>query len=560
MLESASLPPRLRAAALVLVLVVALFLRLHGLTFGLPALNDPDELMFEMGSIRMLSGPTLNPGWFGHPATTTIYLLSVINALVFAGGWALGYWPDPKTFANAIYFDPSLMILPGRIAMVAFGVWSIWLTWRLVRLLCGERVGLVAAAVLAVSPVHIAYSQIIRSDMMAVCFMLLVSRSALRVARGGGRRDLVLGALWLGLAVVTKWPFALSGIAVAGAYALRLRRREERWGGAVRSLAVFGTLALAFGLIASPFIVLDYPMLLRNLQGEAQVHHLGATGGPPLANAWWYLSGPILKSLGWAGALAACCGAVLMARNRETRAIVAPLALVFFVLFCLQRLIWERWALPLTPALSLAAALGLVWLTGFLAQRLGRAGRGLGLAVIVLAVLVPQTVQALNDTHVRTHDTRQAAAGWVRAHVPHGDMILIEHFAFDILQGPWRMVFPIGNAGCIDVHDLLSGKTQYDQIENARDQRSNVDYGTLNPARRDTCGMKWAVLTQYGRYRAERETFPDQYAAYVDLLSRGTVVATFDPVPGESGGPPVTIVRFHSRIEAQAGKLPPARM
>jgi hypothetical protein len=558
--EPASLPPRLRAAVLAVVLAVALLLRLHGLGFGLPALNDPDELMFEMGSVRMLSGPTLNPGWFGHPATTTIYLLAVLNALVFAGGWALGSWPNPKAFADAIYFDPGLVILPGRIAMVAFALWSIWLTWRLARDLCGERVGLAAAAVLAVNPVHIAYSQIIRSDMMAVCFMLLVSRSALRIVRGGGRRDLVLGPLWLGLATVTKWPFALSGIAMAGAYVLRVRRGEERWAGALRSLAVFGVLALAFGLAVSPFILLDYPMLVRNLQGEAQVHHLGATGGPPLANAWWYLSGPILKSLGWAGALAAACGAIRMARNREALAIVAPLALTFFVLFCLQRLIWERWALPLTPALSLAAAIGLVWLTGFLAQRLGTLGRGLGLATAALAVLLPQTVQALSDAHVRTHDTRQAAAAWVRAHVPHGDMILVEHFAFDILQGPWRMVFPIGDAGCIDVHDLLSGKTQYDQIENARDQRSNVDYGTLNPARRDTCGMKWAVLTQYGRYRAERETFPAQYAAYVDLLSRGAVVATFDPVPGESGGPPVTIVRFHSRTQAQAGKLPPARM
>jgi len=43
-----------------------------------------------MGSVRMLSGPTLNPGWFGHPATTTIYLLAVLKALVFAGRWALG--------------------------------------------------------------------------------------------------------------------------------------------------------------------------------------------------------------------------------------------------------------------------------------------------------------------------------------------------------------------------------------------------------------------------------------------------------------------------------------
>ena len=279
------LPRRWTAVALASVLLLALLLRLNGVSFGLPALNDPDELMFEMGAVRMLSGPTLNPGWFGHPATTTIYLLAVLNALVFAGGWALGSWDSPKAFADVIYFDPGIAILPGRLAMVAIGLWSIWLTWRLARALAGDRVGLVAAAVLAVNPLHIAYSQVIRSDLMAVCFMLLVSLAALRIARGGGRRDHLLASVWLGLAIVTKWPFAVAGITVAGAYALLLTGRKVRLSQAVKALVVVAGLALLFGLIASPFILLDYPTLMMNLAGEAQEHHLGASGGPPLANA-----------------------------------------------------------------------------------------------------------------------------------------------------------------------------------------------------------------------------------------------------------------------------------
>jgi hypothetical protein len=553
------LSPRTRTAALALIMVAALLLRLNGLRFGLPALNDPDELMFEMGSIRMLSGPTLNPGWFGHPATTTIYLLAVLNASVFAGGWALGYWPSAKAFADMIYFDPGIAIYPGRLAMVAFGLWSIWLTWKLARELAGDRVALASGAVMAVNPLHIAYSQIIRSDMMAVCFMLLVSLAALRIARGGGRRDLVLASLWLGLAIVTKWPFALSGVAIVGAYALRLRRGEASLAQTVRALALAAALSVAFALAASPFLVLDYPTLLLNLQGEAQPHHLGASGGTPLENAWWYLSGPILASVGSAGALAATLGVILLVRHREARAVVLPLVVVFFVLFSMQRLIWERWALPLTPALALAAAFGLVWLQGFLTRHLGAAGRGVGMAAALLAVLLPQTVQALADAHVRMHDTRQAAAAWVRRNVPPGDTILVEHFGFDLLQGPWRFLFPIGDSGCVDVRDQLSGKAQYGQIDAARNQRSNVDYGTLNPAMRGTCGMKWAVLTQFDRYAAERTIFPDQYAAYVELLRRGTLVATLKPVPGESGGPVVRIVRFDRAPAAPTGKLPPQR-
>jgi len=557
MAAATRLPRRWTVIALALILIAGLLLRLNGIRYGLPALNDPDELMFEMGSVRMLSGPTLNPGWFGHPATTTIYLLAVLNASVFAGGWLLGYWPSPKAFADMIYFDPGIAILPGRLAMVAFGLWSIWLTWRLARALAGERVGLAAAAVMAVNPLHIAYSQIIRSDLMAVCFMLLLSLAALRIARGGTRRDVWLASVWLGLAIVTKWPFALSGLAMVGAYALLVRRGELGTGQAVRALTMFGALGLVFGLLASPFILLDYPMLLRNLAGEAQEHHLGASGGPPLSNAWWYLSGPMLHSLGLTGALAALWGAVLMARSREALAIVALLAVTFFVLFCSQRLIWERWALPLTPALSLAAGMGLVWLHDFLARRLKPRLAVLATGVALLAVLVPQTVQAFVEAGERSHDTRQAAAAWVFAHVPRGQTILVEHYGFDLLQGPWDFVFPIGDAGCVDVRATLGGKVQYSQIENARNQRSNVDYGTMNPAKRGTCTMQWAVLTQYDRYRAERTTFPRQYAAYVDLLRRGTVVATFRPTPGISAGPIVRVVRFDRATDAQVGLSPP---
>ena len=53
------------------LLLAALLMRLHGIGFGLPALNDPDELMFELGAIRMMRTLSLDPGWFGHPATTT---------------------------------------------------------------------------------------------------------------------------------------------------------------------------------------------------------------------------------------------------------------------------------------------------------------------------------------------------------------------------------------------------------------------------------------------------------------------------------------------------------
>src|SRR4051812_3116690 len=97
------------------ILLVALYLRLHGIGFGLPALNDPDELMFELGAIRMLRSGTLNPGWFGHPATTTMYILALIDVGVFAFAWLTGWVAGPTGFADAIWVNPGLIVVPGRV-------------------------------------------------------------------------------------------------------------------------------------------------------------------------------------------------------------------------------------------------------------------------------------------------------------------------------------------------------------------------------------------------------------------------------------------------------------
>ena len=59
-------------ALLVLILLAAAALRLHGVDFGLPALNDADEPLFVMNALDMLRKGTLNPGWFGHPGAAPV--------------------------------------------------------------------------------------------------------------------------------------------------------------------------------------------------------------------------------------------------------------------------------------------------------------------------------------------------------------------------------------------------------------------------------------------------------------------------------------------------------
>lgn len=526
---------------LLAILALALVLRLRGIAFGLPAVLDPDELMFELGAYKMVAGGRLNPEWFGHPATTTMYVLGLVDAVVFGWGWLAGTYGSPADFAEAIFLDPGIVILPGRIAMALFGVASVALLWRLGRDLAGPTAGLVAAAILAVSPVHVAWSQIIRSDIMATVFLTATMLAALALLREGRMRDLVWATLFAALAIASKWPFAVGLLAIAGALAVRLWRREDAW----KTTLARGTLALvltaAFLILVSPYLVIDHRTVIDNLQGEAQVRHIGATGGGFWANLWFYLSGPMWDGLGPAALLLALGGLV----RRDTRTefwIVAGLpGVAMLMLISLQSLVWERWAIALIPVLALAA--GMCIARGFDIVR--SAPSRVVAAVVpagVVMLLGPPLWTAHRASVERSHDNRRLATDWARTHLPAGSTVLVEHFAFDLATSDLKILFPIGVGGCFDARELLAGRIDYKQIDSLRGGRSNLDYGAVPEAKVATCAADYAIFTEYARYAAERKTYPLEYARYRRLLDSAGILARFPAVPGYVGGRPEVVV------------------
>jgi hypothetical protein len=529
----------------VLIGIVALGLavRLHGLSFGLPAMNDPDELIFELGAVKMLVSRTLNPGWFGHPATTTMYVLAILDVMVFVGGLALGKWSGPQAFTAAIYRDPGLVVLPHRVVMVLFALGTIILTARLAARIWqaqGQKAaaaGLIAAALLMANPVHAGWSQVIRSDLMACFFMLLALLAACDVVERDRRSDWFRAAAWLGLAIATKWPFALGYFALVGAAVSRLRDGHGLKGEAIRLIQA-GFVMVAVLLAACPYLVISWHTVVANLAGEAQQQHLGATGGTPIENLGWYLRFAVWPATGLVGLVLAAAGGWAGRGNRLIVALLLPVAAAFLVAMTAQHIVWDRWALPLMPMLGILAAGGVVWLYRLTGERRAPAG------VVLAAALVPLVSASWIRGTERLHDTRQEATAWAHAHIPPGSSIMVEHFAFDLLAGDWRFLYPLGDRGCMDAGAALAGQIRYDTIDRGRGKRSNVDYGTLPANMRPTCAADWAILTQADRYAAESERFPAEWAAYRDLINSGVTEAVFAPRPGENGGPVVRIVHF----------------
>lgn len=513
-------------ALLVAILLLAAALRLWHLDFGLPSLNDPDEPIFVTTALDMLREGRLNPGWFGHPATLLFYLLAIVAVAVGAIGAALGAWSSVDTFVAAVFANPGILVLPMRGAMAALGVASVWMTWRIGRRIGGTRTGQIAALLLACNPLHVELSQTIRTDMLATLLMGWSLLHALAIARNGRLRDHLWAGVAAGLACATKWPALLVLVAplAAGLWAARNRR------GALRLLPIAPAVAVATLLLASPYLLLDYPTVLRDLGGEARPAHLGATGHGLFGNLAWYLRYPLLQSLGLSGLALAALGILRLLRDRASAMVLLPVSAVLLLALSAQALVWARWLVPLLPIASVLAALGLA---GLSERPWGR--RAGGPIALVLAGWMAHAT--LGQSATRANDPRQAATNWVLHHVPPGRTILVEHAAFDLIHYRGRLLFPLGTAGCVDVRALLRQAPSHNGVNRLRAGKAIVDVGNVDPALLETCKADILILSNFARYRHEPMTFAPQLASYRRLVHGYTPLATFAgstrPVAGD---------------------------
>lgn len=534
---------RIERAAIALVLLVALAWRLNNLSFGLPSMWDPDEPIFMIKALQLLQDGTLNPKWFGHPGSTTIYLVALSDALVAATGRVSGAYGSIDEFARAAYANPALLFLPARLAMALLGVTCVWLTYVVGRRAHGSAVGLIAAGLLAINALHIQWSQVIRTDIHASVFMMAAITFAISVARRGKLRDYALAGLFTGFAIATKWPAATVFAAVVGAFVHRFFAEPKERFADLRGLAVAGVAVLAGVFVASPFIFFDWRTVLDNVSGEVKSGHLGHMGGSFGENLVWYLRVQVAGSMGWLGLTLALAGAIVSPlRSSAARATLLPAALAFIALISSQNVIWSRWLLPALPLLCIFAAAALVALAEWASQRLGLRHRGVAIAGAALVAAIPSAAGAVAQSVERDNDTRGQAVRWAAANIPPGSSIVVEHLELSLRDKPWTVLYPLGAAGCIDGKAILSSPVKFDEVEKLRSGAPIVDLGSVEPARLASCRADFAMLVYYDLYLAERDDFPNQTKTYERLLAGAPTLALFRPQPGRAGGPVVRIL------------------
>jgi len=352
-------------AAFAAVLALAAALRLTGIQYGLPfPLLNPDERSIVPRAWAMVHGGGLDPHWFDYP-TLVMYLLAPLQA-----------WQD----------DPSY--LAARLTMVVVALGGVAAAWWLGQRAYGPLAGFVAAAATAVETTHVAYSR------MAVTDVPLTLGVAVGLAlMDSGRIE--LAGFAVGLAASAKYPgILLLAPLVAAAWG--------RW----RRLATGLALAVVGFAVTSPFVVLH----LGQAAGDAWRVQEAARGGwlgfendhaAPIA-----FVARLWDGLGPALLIAAAGLVVALVHRRRADLVLAVFVLVYFADLMTLHAHFDRYLLPLVPALGALA------------------GRFRALAPVTLLMLVVPLTWAIRDARDLTRtDARVVAHRWVERNLPRGAVL-----------------------------------------------------------------------------------------------------------------------------------------
>lgn len=413
---------------------LAFALRIFTIRYGLPMELDPDERVFTDSAVRMVVLRTLDPDWYGAPASTLMLLLAGAYQIYYIFGDFASY----GAFLQSYFSDVTPFFLIGRALSAVIGAACVPVAYLVCRGLgINAFWSVMAGMAIAISPMMIAYSAIVRMDMLQILFTLLFLLVGLRtLSEPNIKRFFSLGLL-LGLATTSKYPsivFIATGLWIL--YVLR----KEYFTPSDRIITYFRTAvvgALVAVFVSGPFIFIKFDATLEHLRHEGRMSHLDATSEGFFHALSKYITIALPSALSWPIVLAGVIGLAAAPLVEKRLRIVLVSFLVYLAFIAMMPLYWERWVLPLVPFCAIGAANLCQRLETVLVAKADRAGvqasrsaLAVGAARLLVAggLIAPVVPSAYGEVSNRflNRDTRVIALNWIEANVPKGSTILLE--------------------------------------------------------------------------------------------------------------------------------------
>lgn len=426
------------------VLAVALGLRLIGLRYGLPYVYNPDEVSIMSRALAFAKGD-LNPHNFLYPSLYfyVLFAWEGLTALLAVATRAVSSFAD---FQREFFLDPTRVYVAGRLLTALLGTATVAATWALARRAAGPIAAIAAAAIVAVSPLHVRDSHYVKHDVPVTLLVVLACLAYDRLwtedvqPEGRSDRSLVIAAALTGLAFSTHYYTIFLAIPLAWAAAHGGRNR----GNAVKRVVLAGAIAAAAFCACSPFILAEPGTALRDLHANRQIVVDRAVASLGYAATLVrYLVMLFRDTVGRPLAVFVAVGVIVGAiRYRDKTRLLLAFAVPFF-LFIATTYPASRYLVPLVPVGAVFAGMAVAWWAES-ARSLDR----LGLVVVFgLGVLLACGESLQVDLFIRQTDTRTLAAKYFESHVPGGSTVLTQPYSIILEPDPAGLREAVARSG-----------------------------------------------------------------------------------------------------------------
>jgi 4-amino-4-deoxy-L-arabinose transferase-like glycosyltransferase len=419
---------RLFLAATLSLVALAAAIRFVGINWDRPYRFHPDERIVTEPAVNVILTGNMQPRPF-HGAPAYIYppLLAEILALECAAFCPTS--PQPSATAIEAWVHGAGRVTTALVAVITVAL----LTMMAYRITGSLPAGVLAGAVLALSPLHAESSRYATTDVMTGLWVLLAAWASVLVAQKGYWRHYVLASVAVAAAAATKYPAGSCCVAVAVAHFLRpgvCNTPREHVKLVIAALGFCASLVV----LLPPWLV-DWRHLFRGAHEAATWYargYRGFTSPHPVADA--------LRTLWSVGVGEGATVAILLwLRGPTSRRLLIPIATLiaaYLVVLGAQKLFMARNVLHFVPAAVLLASRGIerVWAA---ARLWGWAGT----TALSIALVFPLATRAASQVRALvTRDSRLEARDWIAMHVERGEKIALAN-------GAGYQLVPLENLG-----------------------------------------------------------------------------------------------------------------
>jgi 4-amino-4-deoxy-L-arabinose transferase-like glycosyltransferase len=221
-------------------------------------------------------------------------------------------------------------------------------------------------------------------------------------------------------------------------------------------------------------------------------------------NILWYTKGSLIWGAGTYITLAAGAGLIvtLVHYKKQENILVLIVPMSYFLLICTGNFIWERYTITLMPFVALYAAFFLYWFSErVLSIKVSKKQRDAVLTMIALLLIISPVYNIIRYDYLLTQrDTRVMAKKWVESNIEAGSKIGQDAYTGDISEALFYIT-----------------------------QKYSLSDEPLNYYEKE--GYQYLLVsdTQYNRYLAEPDKYPNNVKFYRQLFSEGHLIEEFIP-------------------------------